>query len=316
MTTALLPQLDLFADPVRARLLLLLEPQELSVGELGEVLQAPQPTVSRHLKALADAGWVSSRAEGTSRLYRAALDDRPAALAGLWRLVRAEVAEGAEARRDAERVRHVLASRRGKAGDFFACAASRWDTLRAEFFGARVELLPLLGLLPADAVAGDLGCGTGHASLAMAPFVGRVIAVDGSQAMLDVAATRLAGASNVELRQGDLAALPVRDGELDVALLSVVLSYADDPAAVLAEAARALRPGGRLLLADLMPHEQVELRQRFGQRWQGFSQDTVRGWLARAGFTDVRYVPLPAEPGARGPLLFAASAVHRRPDRL
>ena len=309
MTQSLLPQLDLFADPIRGRLLLLLEPQELSVGELGEVLQAPQPTVSRHLKALAEAGWVSSRSEGTSRLYRADADGRPAALADLWRLVRGEVEATADARRDAERVRHVLATRKGKGADFFQCAATQWDALRAELFGARVELLPLLGLLEPGLVVGDLGCGTGHLAVAMAPFVQRVVAVDGSQAMLDVARARLGDVRNVDLRRGDLESLPIRDNELDIAMLSVVLSYAADPAAVLAEAARALQPGGRLLVADLMPHDQVELRQRFGQRWQGFSSETVRTWLESAGFTSVRYLPLPAEPSARGPLMFAASAV-------
>jgi ArsR family transcriptional regulator len=308
MTASILPQLDLFADPVRARLLLLLEPQEMSVGELAEVLQLPQPTVSRHLKALVEAGWATSRAEGTSRLYRTDATTRSAALAELWRLVRAEVEDSADARRDLERSRHVLAARRGR-GDFFSDAAANWDALRAELFGARLELLPLLGLLEPGAVVGDLGCGTGLLALAMAPFVQRVVAVDGSQPMLDVAAARLGGVANVELRHGDLASLPVRDEELDVALLSLVLSYAVDPAAVLREAARALQPGGRLLLTDLMPHEQVELRQRFGQQWQGFSTETVRGWLEAAGFTSVRYVPLPAEPTARGPLLFAASAV-------
>lgn len=306
MTASILPQLDLFADPVRARLLLLLEPQELSVGEIGEVLQAQQPTVSRHLKALADAGWVSSRAEGTSRLYRAAPQGRSPAMAELWRLVAGEVAESPDARRDAERVRHVLARRHGR-GDFFATSAGQWDALRTEFFGARVELLPLLGLLDPSWVVGDLGCGTGHLSLALAPFAARVVGVDGSQSMLGVARARLAGIDNVELRHGDLGTLPVADGELDLALLSVVLSYADAPAAVLREAARALRPGGRIVLVDLRPHEQVELRQRFGQQWQGFDPATVTRWLVEAGFHDVRVAPVPAEPSPRGPLLFVAS---------
>ncbi|MCU0620442.1 MAG: metalloregulator ArsR/SmtB family transcription factor [Gemmatimonadales bacterium] len=306
MGASILPQLDLFADPLRARLLLLLEPQELSVGEIGEVVQAQQPTVSRHLRALADAGWVTSRAEGTSRLYRAVASDRAPA-AELWRLVATEVSDSPDARRDAERARHVLARRQGR-GDFFAASAGQWDALRTELFGPRVELLPLLGLLEPDSTVGDLGCGTGHLALALAPFVRRVVAVDGSTPMLEMARTRLAGVDNIELRQGDLATLPVRDGELDVALLSVVLCYADDPRAVLREAARGLAPGGRLLLVDLRPHEQEELRQRFGQRWLGFDAAELGGWLDAAGFTRVRIAPLPAEPTARGPLLFAASA--------
>lgn len=308
MGTSILPQLDLFADPVRARLLLLLEPRELSVGELSEVLQLPQPTVSRHLKALADQGWLTSRSEGTSRLYRADARGQGSALGDLWRLVSEEVASSAESRRDVERVRHVLADRTGR-NRFFAGAAGEWDALRAELFGARVELLPLLGLLEPVSVLGDLGCGTGHLALAAAPFVRQVIAVDGSSAMLDVARTRLKGTSNVELREGDLAALPLAQGELDVAVLSVVLCYAADPGAVIAGAARALRPGGRLLVVDLMPHDQVELRQRFGQEWQGFGEPAFREWMNNAGFEGVRYVPLPADARARGPLCFAGSGI-------
>ena len=146
MGTSLLPQLDLFADPVRARLLLLLEPRELSVGDLGEVLQLPQPTMSRHLKALADQGWVTSRADGTSRLYRANTRAQAEALGDLWRLVRAEVEGTAEVRRDQERVRHVLAQRQAREG-FFEGAAGEWDELRTELFAPRFELLGLLGLM-------------------------------------------------------------------------------------------------------------------------------------------------------------------------
>ncbi len=210
MSTSLLPQLDLFADPVRARLLLLLEPRELSVGDLGEILQLPQPTMSRHLKALADQGWVTSRAEGTSRLYRANTRAQAEALGDLWRLVRAEVEGTAEVRRDQERVRHVLAQRQAREG-FFEGAAGEWDELRTELFAPRFELLGLLGLMDPSWVVGDLGCGTGHFALAASPFVKTVIAVDGSNAMLDVARTRLAERDNVELRQGDLASLPIAD---------------------------------------------------------------------------------------------------------
>ena len=307
MTTALLPQLDLLADPVRRRLLLLLEPQELSVGDLAEVLQLPQPTVSRHLKALAEQDWVTGRAEGTSRLYRADAHSRPPALGELWRLVRSAVEASADARRDAERVRHVLARRQAREG-FFAGAASQWDELRIELFGGRVELLPLLGLLDPAWTVGDLGCGTGHLALAAAPFARRVIGVDGTPAMLDMARARLAGVGNVELRAGELEALPIENGELDLAIISLALAYASDPALVLAEAARALRPGRPLLLTDLMPHDQVELRQRYGQRWQGFAEPVLRGWLDAAGFAAVRYVPLPADQQATGPVMFSVTA--------
>jgi ArsR family transcriptional regulator len=311
MATSLLPQLDLFADPIRARLLILLEPRELSVGDLGDILQIPQPTVSRHLKALCESGWLTSRAEGTTRFYRAERPAQPAS-AQLWELVRQDIAATADARRDAERGRHVIA-RREAGSTFFDGSAGEWDAIRAELFGGRVELLPLLGLLDPDAVVGDLGTGTGQLALTLAPFVARVIAVDGSPAMLDVARARLRGATNVELREGQLESLPIDDASLHLAVLSLVLTYAADPGQVIAEAARTLRPGGRLLLVDLDRHDQVELRQRFGQRWPGFAADDFRSWLSAAGLVSPRVLPLPPAPDARGPLLLAASAVKPGP---
>jgi ArsR family transcriptional regulator len=269
--------------------------------------------MSRHLKALADQGWVTSRADGTSRLYRANARSQSEALGDLWRLVRAEVEGTAEVRKDQDRVRHVLAQRQAREG-FFEGAAGEWDELRTELFAPRFELLGLLGLLDPAWIVGDLGCGTGHFALAASPFVTHVIAVDGSSAMLDVARTRLAERNNIELRQGDLASLPVADATLDLAVLNLVLPYAGDPGQVIREAARVLKPGGRVLVVDLQPHDQVELRQRFGQQWQGFAAATLRMWFEEAQLTAVRQVALPAEPHARGPLLFAAVAFKCSPD--
>ena len=302
---SVLSQLPLLADPVRGRLLLLLEPRELAVGDLEAALQLPQSTVSRHLRALADGGWVTSRAEGTSRLYRAEVWALPPGGAELWNLVRTELAAGADARRDAERLRHVLAERHGRGSGFFDSAAGRWDALRGELFGGRPELLPLLGLLEPGWTVGDLGAGTGHFALAAAPFVRRVIAVDGSAAMLDVARTRLAGVGNVELREGDLEALPITAGRLDLALLGLALSYVSDPAQAIRDAARVLRPAGRLLVVDLRAHDRTEYRQSMGHRWLGFGEPQVLEWMAEAGL-DARTTALPADARATGPLLFVA----------
>src|SRR5690606_6144405 len=126
-----------------------------------------------------------------------------------------------------------------------ATAAGRWDAVRAELFGRTTDLHALLGLLDDEWTVGDLGCGTGSVAAALAPFVRRVVAVDASRAMLAAAAERLQGAPGVELRAGALERLPVADGELDAAIFSLVLHYVPDPAAALAEARRALRPGGR-----------------------------------------------------------------------
>jgi ArsR family transcriptional regulator len=219
----LFQRMSALADPVRSRLLLVLERHELTVSELCAVFQLPQSTVSRHLKALSEEGWLVWRAEGTSRRYSmpASRLDEPARR--LWVLVREQAAGMAAADQDAQRVRSVVAQRRTKSQEFFSTAAGEWDRLRGELFGARVELLALLGLLEPGWVVGDLGCGTGQVSESLAPFVSRVVAVDDSAAMLAAARRRLGGRENVEVRAGELESLPIGAGELDAAVLFLVL---------------------------------------------------------------------------------------------
>lgn len=301
-------RLSALADPTRARLLGVLERHELTVGELCSVLQLPQSTVSRHLKVLADEGWVAVRPDGTRRLYRLIEASLDPASRRLWRLVREQLAGLEIAEQDARRVQAVLALRRTRSQEFFSAAAGEWDRLRGELFGRSAELLPLLALLDDGWTVGDLGCGTGHVAQALAPFVRRVVAVDQSPAMLDAARRRLENVENVEIRAGTLEALPLDDGALDAAVLFLVLHYIAEPGRALAEAARALRPGGRLLVVDMVPHDRAEFRERMGHVWQGFTADELDDWLAAAGFGPCRYTPLPADPGAMGPRLFAATA--------
>ena len=304
---AILDRLSALADPTRSRLLLVLDRHELTVGELCQVLQQPQSTVSRHLRVLADDAWVVSRAEGTSRLYALA-DGLDAPARRLWGLVREQMAGTATARQDAERLRGVLAERRSASQEFFSSAAGQWDGLRVELFGRHAELAALPALLDETWTVGDLGCGTGQAAQSLAPFVRRVVGVDASRAMLAAARRRLGELPNVELRQGELEALPVDDGELDAAVLCLALHHAPDPGLVLAEAGRALRPGGRLLVTDMVPHEREDFRRQMGHQWLGFGEEQLGRWLADAGFTGYRYVPLPADVQAKGPMLFAAAA--------
>lgn len=308
---AILDRLAALADATRSRLLLVLDRHELTVSELCQVLQLPQSTVSRHLKILGDDGWVVARAEGTSRRYTAAPSLDPGARR-LWQLVRGQVAQDVTAEQDAERLRGVLAERRTRSEQFFSSSAGQWDALRTELFGQRAELAALPGLLDEAWVVGDLGCGTGQLTASLAPYVGRVIAVDRSRAMLAAARSRLQEHENVELRQGELEALPIADGELDAAVLFLVLHYLAEPALALAEARRTLRPGGRLLVVDMTPHAREEYRQTMGHLWQGFSGEQMRGWLAEAGLEAVRYRVLPADARAKGPGLFSLTA--RRPQ--
>ena len=305
---AILENLTALADLTRDRLLLLLEAQELTVGELCSVLQLPQSTVSRHLKALADSGWVTSRAEGTSRLYAMAPEARQGSTRRLWLLVREQVAEGRAAEQDQRRLQGVLAARRSRSQEFFSSAAGQWDRMREELFGPAVHLRAACGLLDPSWVVGDLGCGTGAMSAALAPFVGRVVAVDNSTAMLAAAKRRLNGATTVELRRGDLEQLPLVDAELDAAVLTLVLPYLSDPGRVLREVARVVKPGGRVLVTDLLPHDRETYRQQLGHHWLGFSEPQLTGWLDAAGFTDLRFHALTPAPEAKGPGLFVATA--------
>lgn len=306
----ILDRLSSLADSTRSRLLLMLDRHELTVSELCQVLQLPQSTVSRHLKRLSDDGWVVARADGTSRRYAAA----PSLDTGarrLWQLVRGQVAEDVTAEQDAERLRSVLAERRTRSEEFFSTSAGQWDALRTDLFGHRAELVALPGLFDEDWVVGDLGCGTGQLTASLAPYVGRVIAVDQSRAMLSAARARLAGLSNVELRQGDLESLPIGDAELDAAVLFLVLHYLPEPVDALVEARRTLKPGGRLLVVDMTPHARDDYRQTMGHLWQGFTREQIEGWLADAGLMASRHRVLPADPRAKGPGLFSQTA--RRP---
>lgn len=305
---AILDHMSALADPTRSRMLLLLEKRELTVSELCAVLQMPQSTVSRHLKTLADDDWVGSRRDGTSRFYSMLLDDLDSGAGRLWPLIREDVAETAAAGRDDRRLRSVLARRRSKSQEFFATAAGGWDRLRSELFGDSFFLWAVLGLIDPTLEVADLGCGTGQLAETIAPHVRRVVAVDGSADMLDAARTRLHGLPNVDIRQGDLEALPLDAEALDAAVLSLVLHYSPDPARALAEVARVLRPGGRLLIVDMLPHERQEYQQQMGHVWLGFADKQISRVVAGAGFLDVRVRPLPVDPDTKGPALFAAVA--------
>ena len=299
-------RMSALADSLRSRTLLLLERHELTVSELCTVLQLPQSTTSRHLKILGDEGWVVSRAEGTSRRYSMAPARLDAHARALWTLVREQIADSAAARQDAARLESVLADRRSASRAFFSTAAGSWDRMRDEMFGQRSDLVALLALLDDRWTVGDLGCGTGKLSASLAPFVRRVVAVDESDAMLGAARERLGEVHNVELKQSALESLPIGDGELDAAVLCLVLHYLADPVRALAEARRVLRPAGRLLVIDMMPHDHEEYRQSMGHVWQGISETQLADWMAEAGFSRVRYQALAADPAARGPTLFAA----------
>jgi ArsR family transcriptional regulator len=309
---SILDRLSALADHTRSRILLVLDRQELTVGELCAVLQMPQSTVSRHLKILSDEGWVLARGDGTSRYYSMVVSRLDPGAKRLWQVVRDQVAGAVGSAQDGRRLEGVLAQRaaqrRSKSQQFFSSAAGVWDNTRTEMIGQRTDLLSVLDLLDDHWVVGDLGCGTGHLSEALAPCVARVIAVDESGPMLASARERLRRYDYVELRSGDVAELPLDDAELDVAILFLVAHFVAEPDALLREVARALKPGGKLLLVDFITHDHSEYAIQLGHLWQGFDSEQIQRWLSSVGFAESRYRELPTDPAAKGPAMFSVVA--------
>ena len=305
--TELFDRLSSLADPTRSRLLFVVDRHEMTVGELCSALQLPQSTVSRHLKQLGDLGWVSSRADGTSRLYRM-VGDLDTEARKLWHVVRDQLAAGNASRRDTERVEAILARRRSASEAFFSSAAGQWDSLRDELFGSRAHLAAFPALFEPSWTVGDLGCGTGQLSAIIAPHVARVTAVDSAKGMLAAAKKRLGSLSNVDVRPGTLESLPIESSSLDVAILFLVLHYVAEPARAIAEAARVLKPEGKLLVVEMLPHDRAEYRERMGHVWQGFTEQQMSEWFAGAALNALSFRPLPIDPAATGPALFAITA--------
>ena len=307
MSSPALTQLNTLADPTRVRLLLLLEENELAVGEMCAITQLPQSTVSRHLRVLGSEGWVASRADGTSRHYRLASSvgdwERR-----LWAVVREDIAVSQAADQDRTRAAAILLDRQRRSRAYFSGVAEEWDKVRTELFGASLDRSIALSLLDERAVIGDLGCAAGQLSAALAPYVRQVIAVDTLPEMLAAARERLEPFANVEVRQGELERLPLTDATLDVAILSLVLHYVADPAPALAEAYRVLRPGGRIVVLEMLPHDRQDLQQAMGHFWPGFSTEQMRTWLGAAGYLALHIYALPVDAAARGPQLFLCRA--------
>ena len=304
----LLGWMGALSDPIRLRLLRALEQHEFGVAELCDILQLPQSTVSRHLKVLAEEGWLRSRRQATLHLYQMHPAQLDAAARKLWLVAREQTESWPAVKQDQLRLNRRLHERRETSEAFFAGAAGQWDKLRDELYGRRFASDAMLALLPEDAIVADLGCGTGFVASQLAPWVGKVIAIDSSAAMLKAAARRTDELPNVELRRGDLTAIPLEDGSCDAALLLLVLSYVPDAPAVLSEVTRILKPGGRAVLVDVLPHDREDFREQMGQQVLGFELDEVRSLLTDAELSVTRATTIPPEPDVKGPALFIATA--------
>jgi ArsR family transcriptional regulator len=304
----LIARMATLADPTRLRLLRLLERHELGVADLCDVLQLPQSTVSRHLKVLADQRWVRSRRQATNHLYRTILDELDPAARKLWLLAREQTDAWTTVEQDRLRLAERLRAREQSGEEFFAGAAAEWDRLRSELYGRGFTTAAMLSLLSPDLVVADLGCGTASVAAELAPHVQRVIAVDNSAAMLKAARKRTADLTNVELRRGDLSALPIDAASCDAAILLLALTYVPEPAAALAEVKRILKPGGRAVAVDLLPHDREDFRRQMGQVHAGFDPAAFVSLLTAAALANPKVHRLAPEAGVKGPALFLATA--------
>ncbi len=299
----LLSWMESLSDPKRLRMLKLLERQELGVAELCDVLQSPQSTISRHLKLLSDSSWLQSRRQGTNRLYSMVLDELEPAARRLWVLTRQQIDAWPSVAQDQLRLDRLLAHRNdGEA--FFDSAATQWDTLRAELYGQHFSQAACLALIPHGLTIADLGCGTGHIASMLSPFAGRIIGVEKSAAMLKAAQRRLTNVSNVELRRGDLAQIPIETASCDAALLVLALTYVENPRLVIGEMARILKPAGRAVVVDLLTHDRDDFRRQYGQTWRGFELTQIEQWFSEADLQNATGCSLPPEANVKGPALF------------
>ena len=275
------------ADPTRLRIPMLLRAMELSVGELAQVLGQSQPRVSRHVRILIDAGLAERRKEGSWVFL--SLGPRPR-IEPLFQLIDrwAEI-DGASAWTEADAVRlaAVRADRAAAATRYFASHASDWDALRS-LHVAESEVEAACRRALGEASLGcliDIGTGTGRMLELFGPAARKALGIDRSPEMLRLARAKLAeaGLDSAELRQGDMYALPLASGSADTVILHQVLHYAQNPASAIAEAARLLAPGGRLLVVDFAPHEREELRARDAHVRLGFADEAILKHFEEAG---------------------------------
>ncbi|WP_096703034.1 metalloregulator ArsR/SmtB family transcription factor [Magnetospirillum sp. 15-1] len=295
----LLTGLRAAAEPTRLRLLHLLAQGELTVTEITQILGQSQPRVSRHLKLMCEAGLLDRFPEGAWVFYRLAAKGRGGAVAR--RLLELLPEAGDQTLTlDQQRLSAIRAVRADRAQAYFRDNASRWNEIRSlQVDEAEVEkalLAVFAGRRIHDLV--DMGTGTGRVLEVLGPHVERAIGIDLSREMLSVARTNLErlSLSNCMVRQGDIAQLPLPAATADAVTIHQVLHYATDPAALVAEAARVLEPGGRLAIVDFAPHGEEALRDQHAHRRLGFEDAEVEGWLRAAGLEPGPVSRLPGKP--------------------
>ncbi len=291
-------------EATRLRILALLGQAELTVKDLTAILGQSQPRISRHLKLMADAGLIDRYPEGAWVFYR--LTDAGPARRFAGDLLALVDAGDAVLARDRERLAAVKQEHAGAARRYFADNAADWDSIRALHVAegaVEAAMVEAIGPRPFESLL-DLGTGTGRLLELFAPLYNRAVGIDASAPMLAVARANLdrAGIASAQVRLGDIQHLPFPRDSFDVVTVHQVLHYLDDPERAIAEAARVLRPGGRLLIVDFAPHDLEFLRERHAHRRLGVARQSMRQWLEAAGLSLADDRDLPAGEGVSGKL--------------
>ncbi len=282
--------LKALADPLRLRVLAAVAEDELTVGEVQEVVATVQSSVSRNLAILREAGFVQDRKEGTS-VYFSARSNMPEAARELFNSLQARLIEIPEIKKDQLRLTECRQRRLRRSEGYFESVAGDWERIRKSYFDDRVTSLAIEKLLPQHLTLADIGCGTGSLTFELARFAGKVIGVDLSTEMLRRARgiAKERQIHNVEFQKGDALKLPLDSCSVDAAFCVMVLHFLTDPARAVADLCRIVRPGGSVILVDLVQHKQEWMRQQMAHHWLGFERESMEQWFREAGITNVNY---------------------------
>ena len=282
--------LKALADPLRLRILAAVAEEELTVGEVQDVVGSVQSSVSRNLAILREAGFVQDRKESTS-VYFSARRPMPEPARELFESLHCRLGDIPEVKRDQGRLEEIRRRRLQRSQSYFESLAGDWEHIRKSYFDDRMTSLAIEKLLPRDLTLADIGCGTGSLTLELARFARKVIGIDLSQEMLRRAkvVAKERDLHNVDFRQGDALNLPLAARSVDAAFCVMVLHFLPDPARAIAGLCRITRPGGSVILVDLVQHKQEWMREQMAHHWLGFDRGSIEKWFDAAGAESVDY---------------------------
>ncbi|MCP5047833.1 MAG: metalloregulator ArsR/SmtB family transcription factor [bacterium] len=270
------------SDETRLRLAHLFLHYELNVNEIVTIMKMGQSRISRHLKILVDCDALTFRRDGLWTFYSARTSGEGHEFIQSIKYLFDKDSQFSDDLAEAAR---MLEKRSEETVRFFDSIAEDWEKLKREIIGDVDLNRMILDLVPQSEAIVDLGCGTGDLLASLRTKANHVIGVEKSPMMLEAARRRFADdGKNIHLRIGELEHLPLREGEADLAVINMVLHHLPEPAKAIGEAQRVLKQGDRFIIVDLLTHQQENMRERYGDRWLGFSKEDIESWLETGGF--------------------------------